>query len=284
MTLANFRSRAASIGCLLFLLMLVACSSPPQTDQASSTADPATMPPAGVPPPPIVPAPVPPAPGAAPPPAINWSMWDRRWDPNEIVPCPKTGKPETRAVCAAAAYLEDAAAAFNAPERMERGQTVRIRLAIDRVNDESAAKAAVDKLEGDTVAFPTRAGRYMRATLSGKDFAVKPLGEERKDLFASPLASWEWDVTATGGGHQLLTLRTFVEVPAEDGKLKPAWERIEDREIEVTVTTGQQIAEMADESEAWLKRGENWVLALGAFIAALGGLWFTIRTFGKKAE
>jgi hypothetical protein len=254
--------------CLLAALILLAgckaSSEPPDAAASETTTDASAVPPS-------------PKPGE-----LDWSMWDKRWDPNEVVDCPRTGTRETRAVCAAAAYLEKAAAAFNAPTTMQRDQTLRIRLAIDRDNDSEAAKAAVDKLPGETVAFPTRAGRYMRATLTGQDFDVKALDDPRKDLFLSPLASWEWDVTAKGEGPRVLTLRTFVEVPGPDGQLKPAWEKIEDREVVITVTQAQKFADMLDESESWLKRGQNWLVALAAFIAALGGVWFAIRNFGKK--
>ncbi len=189
-----------------------------------------------------------------------------------------------RETCESIARLERAAGAFNAPDSMVRDETTRIRFALDRNNDAAAAAGAVDALPGETLGFETRAGRYMRVTLSGQGFDVTPLDDERRDLFASPLASWEWDVTPREEGERVLTLRTFVELPAPEGGMKPVWEQIEDRRIIVAVTWEQQVADIADQSEAWLKRGENWLIALTAFVVALAGLWAALRAFGRKDE
>jgi len=249
---------AALAAALMFALLLVAgCAKKEE-------------PPPYVPPEEILPY-EPPVPPPPPPP------------PEALAPCAamrgERVPPET---CERISRLARAAGAFNAPDAMVRDETTRIRFALDRDNDAAAAAAAVDTLPGETVSIETRAGRFMRVTLTGQGFEVKPLDPERKDLFASPLASWEWDVTPEEEGDRILTLRTFVEIPMADGEMKTAWEQIENREIRVSVTFGQRVEDIAAESEAWLKRGQNWLIALAAFITALGGVWLAIRSFGRK--
>jgi hypothetical protein len=218
----------------------------------------------------------------APPDGTAWSKWQGQWNPAEIIDCPALGRRETRATCAAAGYLTDAAAAFNVPSPMARGETYRIRLAIERDADQARAVAAVDALPGETRAFGTKSGRFMRATLSGRNFEVTPLSPEQQDLFASDLGIWEWDVKPTAGGAQTLSLRTFVEAPDSDGKLRPAATQIEDREIRVTVTLWDDVGDAMTASEGWMKRGENWLIALAALIAALGAVWLAVRRFGRR--
>jgi hypothetical protein len=174
--------------------------------------------------------------------------------------------------------LQTGSAAFNAPKQMVRGDTVRIHLVIDRAAGSARPARSVDALEGDTVAFPTRVGRFMSATLSGEGFAVKALSTEQQDLFVADAALWEWDVTArTAGKHRILTLKTFVHVPAPDGSLKAQDFSIEDRPIDVVVKASEMAADTADTATAWFGRGTNLFKALAGLLAAAGAAWLAFR-------
>lgn len=185
-------------------------------------------------------------------------------------------------VCAGYAQLKPAKGAFNAPRTLALDEVVPIRLVITRRAGGADAAADVDPLPGDTVRFSTRAGRYMRATLTGTPgLKIAARTPERQDLLTRPSASWDWEVTAVGAGPQILTLRTYVELAADqDGKL---WEEVEDHPITVEVPPGRQASNFVDNLIEWLGTGRHLVLAMTALVTALGGLWFAIRTFGKTA-
>lgn len=210
---------------------------------------------------------------------------------SQMVECVATGTSVPQETCDAYKQLQPAAGAFNAPDQLTRGQTVRVRFALSREPDKNAAREeandAVAALPGDKVEIDTRAGRHMRATLTGtQGLDVKPLSEERQDLGLAGVASWDWDVTAndhaTAASPEVLTLTTFVELPAADGSVQRLWQKIENRQIHVTVTGSQRFAAAMDDSEGWIKRGNNWIIALTALVASLSALWIAIRKFGRK--
>ena len=205
--------------------------------------------------------------------------------------CEATGTSVSQEACDAYRQLRPAAGAFNAPDQLNRGQTVRVRFALSREPDKEAARAeassAVAALPGEKVVIDTRVGRHMRATLTATPgLDVKALSEERQDLGLAGVASWDWDVTANDKASpdaaEVLTLTTFVELPGADGSVQRLWQKIENRQIRVNVTQGQRFADAMDESEGWFKRGNNWIIALTALIASLSALWLAIRKFGRK--
>jgi hypothetical protein len=199
-------------------------------------------------------------------------------------PCAATGGTMLLpAQCDAVAGIRAAKGSFNAPSEMVRSETVRIRFALSRTADAAATESAVARLRGATVTIDTRASASMRATLTGQNFEIEALSPERQDLSAAPLATWEWDVQPRQAGEQILTLRTFAEIPSGEGFLV-ADEKVEDRPIRVVVTTGGAVEDWLDESERWIRRGNNWIVALTALLAAIAGLVAAIRALGRRGS
>lgn len=183
------------------------------------------------------------------------------------------------------ARLAKGSAAFNAPATMQRGDTVRIRLAIDRTAGSTEPARLVDVLPGDTVAFETKVGRFMRAELSGEGFKVVALTDARQDFYADDRALWEWDATALRGGERVLTLRTYVETRGPDGRPRPLGGlRVEDRAVRVEVSVSERIADAVDAVAAWAGRGTNLLKALAVLVGAAGALWLAITGFGRKPK
>ena len=87
-------------------------------------------------------------------------------------------------------------------------------------------------------------------------------------------------MTAKAGGDRVLSLKTYVEAPAEDGTLKQRWVQVEDRAINVEVPVGQQISDGMDSAIGWLGKTENLLKALTAVVVAGVGLWLAFRKRG----
>ncbi|MFN3591242.1 MAG: hypothetical protein ACK4TG_03555 [Thermaurantiacus sp.] len=263
----SFRRVCAWVTVLVALLLLVACGeaqespAPPDPDGAPGVAEPAPDRDAG--------AQVPTAP-------------DEQPAADALLPCAASGGTMlTRGQCDAVAGIRAAKGSYNAPEEMVRGERFRIRFALSRTGDAAATERAVGQLPGETVTIDTRASASMRATLSGQAFEIDALSPERQDLSARTTASWEWDVTPTRAGSQILTLRTFAEIP--DGeRFLIADEQIEDRLIRVVVTPGDEVEDWLDASERWIRRGNNWIVALTALLAAVAGLVAAVRALVSR--
>jgi hypothetical protein len=194
--------------------------------------------------------------------------------------------------CAALAAVSRGTGAYKTPERMERGESRSIVLAISREADSSAPAEAIADAAGREASFKPVVGRYIEATLladPGLKVTPDAATPELQDLGASPAALWRWTITAEATGDHQLTLRTRVMKKQPDGSFIPRGAPfVGTRKINVYVEGG---AALSDRMQAAGKTFEDatgttnsfakLVGALTALVIAVGGLWLAFRRFGK---
>ncbi|MCX7239525.1 MAG: hypothetical protein NTU86_03705 [Burkholderiales bacterium] len=175
------------------------------------------------------------------------------------------------------ARLAQGSYAFNPPTTIKVARPISVALWVDPV-----AKAAELAQEmGKT--FPASAGRIeadatawsprMKATLTGVDFAITPVGDKDfdgvKDLSANARTEWGWTLVPTAPGKKQLHLVLAVVLPPELG-LPRELPQIE-RNVEVEVTIWWVI-------DHYWERYWQWMLGgLASALAASLAWWWKNR-------
>lgn len=196
------------------------------------------------------------------------------------------------AECAALAAVPRGAGAFKAPERMKRGDSETVILAISREAGSSAPSEAIASAEGREGTFRPAVGRFIEAKLlpePGLKVEPDPATPELQDLYAGTEGLWRWTITAETTGEHQLTLRTRVMTRLADGSFAPRGQPFADsRRIAVYVEGADAIADRSKEADKALDAlsgtTDNLTKLIGAITAlvvAVGGLWLAFRRFGK---
>jgi hypothetical protein len=215
--------------------------------------------------------------------------------PGSRVWCPALEERMSAEDCATLSAVARGTGAFKTPERIERGKHETVILAVSRVAGSTDPSAAIAGAEGVERRFAPAVGRYMEASLlsgPGLEIVIDPRTAELQDLGAGDGALWRWTITAVDPGTHELTIRTRVMTRLPDGSFTPRGSPyIDTRKVTVFVSTIDVIADNAENAGTVLtalsKPTENLstlVGAIAALLAAIGGLWFAVRNFGKKAD
>ncbi|MBO9713796.1 hypothetical protein [Sphingomonas sp.] len=179
--------------------------------------------------------------------------------------------------------LSEGIAAFNPPTKMTVGKPMDLTLALGKKADAERVDAALNTPAPTTVRVHVAAklGRYMRATLTGGAFDIKPLTPEQQDLGADRFGIWTWHVTPKEAGDQPLQLSVEAEAVGLDGQ--PTRIALASQQITIHVgVTGVQRAEEGIANGTSVLTGlEGLLLKLAAVVAAAGGVWLALRRFGK---
>ena len=217
----------------------------------------------------------------------------------ETVFCPEIARRWSAQECEdftnLARSAEAGAAAFNAPDPMERGETHTLQLAVSYAPPERADPApppaadphaltpgeTVDPLPGATVEFTPLVGRFMRAELTGAGFDIEPVGPASREVLPDSVTTWSWQVTARQRGTQALTLTTVVEgCPANGGACIPLRSTTQNYTVNVAVSP---IGEVRDV----LAGMPDWIKLASAIVAAFAGLvtgFFSLRSAFAKGR
>lgn len=189
------------------------------------------------------------------------------------------------------ATLDAGLGVFNPPKEMVVGESRDLVLSVGRKGDAAEIHESVGGNESQHVEVRTPVGHFMTATLSGGGFDITPQGPQQKTLAADRSESWQWRIKAKEPGPQKLLLTISVDATAADGTRSRYDLARKPIDINVAVTDAQRRDDRAKALEDKLRRGtgvmgalEKWLLALGAVIIALGGVWIAVRTFGKGKD
>ncbi len=200
------------------------------------------------------------------------------------------------AECALLAAVPRGTGAFKTPERMKRGESASVILAISREAGSSAPSEAIASAEGREGTFRPAVGRYIEAKLlpePGLKVEPDPATPELQDLYAGTEGLWRWTITAEATGEHQLTLRTRVMTKLPDGSFAPRGQPfVDSRRIAVYVEGADAIVDKSKEADKALGAlsgtTDNLTKLIGAITAlvvAVGGLWLAFRRFGKpKAD
>jgi hypothetical protein len=209
--------------------------------------------------------------------------------------CPilkKVAPPEDcAAITAQADNLEAGVGAFNAPETMVMGEPVVAKFAVGAADVADETRSRVGGTIAKTIEIKTKLGRYMTARLSGAGFKIVADGAPERDLGASGVELWTWQVTPERKGKLELLLTVSVEAADAGGqrtRIKLATKSVP---VEVGVTAADKRREaidkakgIADDTEPLLKSWTAWIGTLALLIGAISAVVVAIRMFGKKKD
>jgi hypothetical protein len=180
---------------------------------------------------------------------------------------------------------------FEAPKQMQLGESRDLVLSVGKKADAEDVRATVGGDRTKHVEIATQVGHYMTATLSGDGFDITPPGPQAKTLAADRSEAWQWRIKAKAEGPQKLMLTISVDAQAANGTRSRYDLESKTFDIAVNVTDSERRARKAQEIKKSLDNGttvlgglEKLMIALAAVIAAVGGVWIAIRTFGKKKD
>jgi hypothetical protein len=98
--------------------------------------------------------------------------------------------------------------AFNPPASMKEGATERVEV---RIAKAEVANVAV-KMPGDVQTAPIQVSTVMSVQLGGASFHVTPLDPQDQIVADDGFTQWDFDVTPTASGDQLLSLTASVDI------------------------------------------------------------------------
>jgi hypothetical protein len=139
----------------------------------------------------------------------------------------------------------------------------------------------VGELPGKIVSYSPVVGRFMRATLTGAGFTIKPLSSESQEVFRDSQTVWQWEVTALKPDPHILTLTTVVEGVTQDGKHYPLRSTTRSQSVKIERTVWQKIWDTIDIIPDRLKAITAVIVALTALVTAVIALR---KVFGKPRE
>jgi len=180
---------------------------------------------------------------------------------------------------------------FETPKQMQLGESRDLVLSVGKKANAEDVRASVGGDRAKHVEIATQVGHYMTATLRGDGFDITPSGPQAKTLAADRSEIWQWRIKAKEEGAQKLVLTISVDAQAADGTRSRYDLESKTFDIAVHVTDSERRARKAQELKQSLDNGttvlggvEKLMLALAAVIAAVGGVWIAIRSFGKKKD
>jgi hypothetical protein len=130
----------------------------------------------------------------------------------------------------------------------------------------------VARLPGEVESYKPVVGRFMRATLIGEGFEIKPLSDESQEVFSNGSTTWEWAVTPLKAEQHVLTLKTVVEGVTAEGKRFALRSTTRTRKVDVGLNWIDRIRDYVNDMPDWIKAITAVIVALTALIAAIKGL------------
>ena len=137
----------------------------------------------------------------------------------------------------------------------------------------------VGELPGKVVSYSPVVGRFMRATLTGAGFTIKPLSPPSQEVFRDSQTVWQWEVTALKPDPHVLTLTTVVEGVTQDGTHYPLRSTTRSQSVKIERTMGQKIWDAIDIIPDRLKAITAVIVALTALVTAI----IALRKLFKKS-
>jgi len=137
----------------------------------------------------------------------------------------------------------------------------------------------VGELPGKVVSYSPVVGRFMRATLTGAGFTIKPLSSPSQEVFRDSQTVWQWEVTALKPDPHILTLTTVVEGVTQDGTHYPLRSTTRSQSVKIERTIGQKIWDAIDIIPDRLKAITALIVALTALVTAI----IALRKLFKKS-
>ena len=129
----------------------------------------------------------------------------------------------------------------------------------------------VGELPGKVVSYSPVVGRFMRATLTGAGFTIKPLSPPSQEVFRDSQTVWQWEVTALKSDPHILTLTTVVEGVTQDGTHYPLRSTTRSQSVKIKRTAGQKVWDTIDIIPDRLKAITAVIVALTALATAIIG-------------
>jgi hypothetical protein len=137
----------------------------------------------------------------------------------------------------------------------------------------------VGRLPGEVESYQPVVGRFMRATLVGEGFEIKPLSEVSQEVFITGSTTWEWSVTPLKAEHHVLTLKTIVEGVTADGKRFALRSTTRTRNVDVKLNWVDRVRDYLEAMPGWLKAVSGVIAGLTTLVGATLGFK---ALFGKK--
>jgi hypothetical protein len=140
--------------------------------------------------------------------------------------------------------------AFNTPTALALDETATIHLVLSLEETHAELEERITEL-GETVGAEIRASDEMEAKLSGADFEIVPLGDERKAVSAQETTEWFWEITPleTGVLRLHVTLSAFVRVAGEERKREL---RVFSKQLEIRVGWVDRLGDFVGGNWQWL--------------------------------
>lgn len=135
--------------------------------------------------------------------------------------------------------------AYNPPNEMVLGETVRVTARIDKDASGTTDITSTMPGAGQPTVEPIKVGTFMKARLSGDGFDIQPLSNEEQLVAGDTFTEWSWDVTSRiGGEHKLsllVTVRLNVPGMGEEQRDYP----VKDSVVSVRVTPMYALRQLA---------------------------------------
>lgn len=182
------------------------------------------------------------------------------------------GRPDLSRVDAMLEQMALASIAFNAPTKINIGETAQIRLLLSLEESIEELQGFIHQ-EGAKTGASIKVSDRMEARLTGRRFQIDAITDEVQAVSGQQRTEWIWDVyPVSEGRHRLhLTLSALLDV---NGKTTPRTIRTFSRLIEVEVTPAQKAVRFLEGNWQWL-----W----GALvIPILGWLWKRKKSRPKR--
>jgi hypothetical protein len=207
--------------------------------------------------------------GAAPPPMPATDTGPESGDDEVLV------DEEAAANDRALRFLHAANIAFNTPERINRDETVDVKLVLSRKESIEVLKSAIGaEIAGGREGAAIQTASRMEAKLTGLGFDITPATGVVQAVGTRDTVIWTWQVRPKATGPQTLTLTLTAKLDKHGVADKTL--QAFTRRIEVEVTPTQVVGDFVGRSWQWL-----WGAILVP-LAAAGRAWYTARK--RKAQ
>ncbi len=205
-------------------------------------------------------------------------------------------EPATSGIGAAYNRLPAGAYRFELPELRQREKSV-ARLVVDANPTKVATEDEWEKAlaqPGNLAGQPTRISDLMTATLSGSEgIEIRPLNQSadgRESVFAGRLTRWNWELTPSSSGAQVITLDLRVQIGAGYVSVDPFPMAQQKTVIPSTANNtgpGSAPSTAAPKDTRTPSRGLRWLWPIGLLVAMAGLvgalLWRRRRGVGAVA-
>lgn len=149
------------------------------------------------------------------------------------------------------------------------------------------ANEVAAELPGRDTRFPAQVGRYMKATLTGVGFDIKPLWplDGVREIPRGGQGRWQWEVIPRMAGQRRLTVQTQA-MGKVDGKMVPLGNGDTSQDVDVTVSWSDRFFDFVKYATGRIDLLTAFFVALAALIGAIGpvrrAIWGFISGLFKR--